>query len=286
MFIISFSLTAVITESIAQTDSESEAFISSDFSPFVNDFEFPTGFKPGSDAMNKFNVVAQSDGIRKDPNIAIAGPKDGLFFVLWQEFKPSTGFNAGGLLLNLPTYDGIKKSDVKGSLGTTVSDESIEYAVMKAVGNGDGLQYISKGKIKTVGYLIHLPIQYRTPNNDLKSGMFTVIYRGSENDSKRIKIDSFLTNFMASLTLKEGYKRVSLESYKNEFAKAKLRQEIEAELAKSTSKDGKTESSPSIQPKSTMPTIKEIYMVDADANCYKFSDNAGMKQIECPNLKK
>jgi hypothetical protein len=209
-----------------------------------------------------------------------------LFFVIWQEFKAGVGFNAGGLLLDLPTYDGIKKSDVKASIGTTSYDETIEFAVMKAVGNGDGLQYISKGKNKTFGYLIHLPIQYKTPDNEFKSGMFSVFYRGSESDSKRIKIDSYIFNFMKSLTLKDGYTRVSLESYKNEFVKAKLRKEVEAELAKSISKDGKTDPSSSIQTKTTMPVIKEIYMVDEDANCYKFSDNSGMKKIPCPNLKK
>jgi hypothetical protein len=217
-------------------------------------------------------------------NFAFSNSQDAVMIASWQDFKPTVGVEVAQLTSEVPSFTGVRKSDLKMSSEISSGSTKFEYAWFKGIGSGDNFVITGKGKIRYVGYWIHMPVQYKDSKGVLFSGMLSLFGRVNEQQSNKIKIDSVMTTFINSLELNNGFTKLTFDAHKNEVVEMRVRKKIEAEMAQSSNKDGKTPSTTEQQSAilSTAPMIKDIYAVDQEGNCYRPTDKEGLKKIICP----
>ena len=256
----------------------------SNIGPFVSKFELPSGWKDGEDALLKATNVYDREGMNYKVNLAFSNSQDAVMIASWQDFKPTVGVEVAQLTSETPNFTGIRKSDVKMSSELSSGSNKFEYALIKGTGSGDSFVITGKGKIRYVGYWIYMPVQYKGSKGELFSGMLSLFGRVNEQQINKIKIDSVMTTFINSLELNNGFTKLTYDAHKNEVVEMRVRKKIEAEMAQSSNKDGKTISTTEQQSAilSTVPMIKDIYAVDQDGNCYRPTDKEGLKKIICP----
>lgn len=282
ILIMFFSIfTLFNSNSFAQNSESGENNWDSHIGPFTSKFEIPAGWKDGSEALAKAANLYEREGMSSKINFAISSGQEALFIASWQDFKPTLSVEVAQLTSEIPSLPGIKKSDVKMSAEYSANSNKIEYAMFKGVGLGDNFVISGKGKTRYTGYWVHMPIQYKDNKGNLFSGMLSIFGRVNETSTNKLKLDAVISNFLASLDFDNGLTKLSFDAHKNEVVEARVRKKVESELAQSANKNGKAETA-AAPPAASIPAIKEIYMVDAEGNCFKFTDKSGFAPVSCP----
>jgi hypothetical protein len=213
----------------------------------VMDFKFnaPSGWKiKDSPELNvRVNEMLLDEGIRFKQNFVFANEKTGaLLFGYWNEFPRGSAFEASQVLDREPTFPdswGIDPTQITSGLKT--SSKGLEYAVVRAVGWGDGKTFVGRNKsIKTLAIWANVLIQYDSPSK-AGSGMIMLQYRGPDfNDGKNSKLladnqkmpgDILIRDLIDSLKLDPSVVAMSVDDYKAKYPKeAKPRSKDKAEV--------------------------------------------------------
>jgi hypothetical protein len=174
--------------------------------------QLPRGWGEGS--LTKVAERLKFDGNDLEPVFAFENQAGGVLFGTWRDFKAGQIFTAQALASDVPGMPsdwGISKNDV---LSTADTNARFEYAVLKAVGMGDGINFSPSGARRTVSLWIDIPVAYQD-KGDTRSGLASVYYRGpveSYPDAKAL-IDTILNGMNATqVTL------ISVAEFKNRMA--------------------------------------------------------------------
>jgi hypothetical protein len=278
-FLFSFSV-------FANNSVEIESNWNSRIGPFTSKFQTPLGWNTGNDALSKSASLYEREGMTAKIDFAMTFGQEGILIASWQDFTYPTAAEVAQLTNEIPPLPGVKRSDIKMSVEVASNATKFEYAFFKGVGAGDNFSITGKGKKRYTGYWVHMPIQYKDSKGNLLSGMLSIFARVNESQTNKLKVDSIINGFISSLDFDNDFRKISYEAHRKEVIEANIRKKIESELAQSVNKDVKPSSSieqPSTS--TTLPVIKQIYMVDADDNCYSFIENAGFKKTNCPDHK-
>jgi hypothetical protein len=157
----------------------------------------PRGWVEGS--LTKVAERLKFDGNDLEPLFAFENPTGGVLFGTWRDFKPGQIFTAQALagdVPGMPSDWGINKNDI---MSTADTNGKFDYAVLRAIGMGDGMNFSLSGTKRTVSVWIDIPVAYQD-KVDTRSGLASVYYRGpvdSYPDSK-VLIDSILNGMSAT----------------------------------------------------------------------------------------
>ena len=284
LFICFLSLIFLTSATFAQNTNSGESSWDSHIGPFSSKFQIPGGWKIGEDAVSKASSLYEREGMTAKINLAMTFGQEGIFIASWQDFEYPIAAEVAQLTNEKPPLPGVKNSDIKMSVETASNAGKFEYAFFRGVGNGDNFSISGKGKSRYTGYWVHMPIQYKNDKGALLSGMLSIFARVNESQTSKLRIDSVINNFISSLDFESQFHKISFDAHKKEVVESLLRKKIEAEMAQSANKNGKAETA-TAPPAASIPAIKEIYMVDAEGNCFKFGDKSGFAPITCPTHK-
>jgi len=211
------------------------------------DFKFnaPSGWKTkdSPEANARVNEMLLDEGTRFKQNFVFEHEKTGaLLFGYWNEFPRGSAFEASQVLDREPTFPdswGIDPTQITSGLKT--SSKGLEYAVVRAVGWGDGKTFVSKNKsVKTLAIWANVLLQYDSPTKS-GSGMIMLQYRGPDfNDGKSSKLlvdnqkmsgDILIKDLIDSLKLDPNVVALNVEEYKAKYPKeGKLRPKEKSEV--------------------------------------------------------
>jgi galactitol-specific phosphotransferase system IIB component len=154
------------------------------------------------------------DGNDLEPVFAFENQAGGVLFGTWRDFKVGQIFTAQALASDVPGMPsdwGISKNDIVSASDT---NGRFDYAVLRAVGMGDGMNFSPSGAKRTISLWIDIPVAYQD-KGETRSGLASVYYRGpvdSYPDAKAL-IDTILNGMNATqVTL------ISVAEFKNRMA--------------------------------------------------------------------
>lgn len=159
--------------------------------------QLPRGWGEGS--LTKVAERLKFDGNDLEPVFAFENQAGGVLFGTWRDFKVGQIFTAQALASDVPGMPsdwGISRSDIVSAPDT---NGRFDYAVLRAVGMGDGINFSPSGAKRTVSLWIDIPVAYQD-KGDTRSGLASVYYRGpvdSYPDAKAL-IDTVLNGMNAT----------------------------------------------------------------------------------------
>ena len=157
----------------------------------------PSGWSAGS--LKKVAERLKFDGNNLEPVFAFENQSGGALFGTWRDFKVGEIFTAESLANDIPSMPsewGVNKSDILSTVDTT---GRFDFAVLRAIGMGDGYNFSIKGTKRTVSIWIDIPIAYQD-KADTRSGLASLYYRGpvdSFTDAKAF-LDAILNGMNAT----------------------------------------------------------------------------------------
>jgi hypothetical protein len=210
----------------------------------------PSGWKikDSPEAVSKVADILADEGIKFKQNFVFANEKTGaLLFGYWNEFPRGFAFEASQALDREPTFPdswGIDPGQVTSGVKTSykaLENKGIEYAIVRAVGMGDGKTFVGKSKsLKTLAIWANVPIQYESQSKS-GAGMIMLQYRGPDfNDGKNTKLlvdtqkmagDTLIRDLIDSFKIESNVSIITAEEYKSKYPKeGKLRSKDKAEV--------------------------------------------------------
>jgi hypothetical protein len=171
------------------------------------------------------------EGIGFKQNFVFANEKTGaLLFGYWNEFPKGFAYEASQTVEREPNFPdtwGISPGQVTSGLRT--SNKGLEYAFVRAVGQGDGKTFVGRTKsVKTLAIWANVPVQYESPTK-AAAGMIMLQYRGpdfQEGKSSKILVDNqkmagdiLIRDLIDSLKLDSNVQPMAAEDYKAKYPK-------------------------------------------------------------------
>lgn len=201
----------------------------------VMDFKFNAAagwkIKDSPELNARVSDMLLDEGTKFKQNFVFANEKTGaLLFGYWNEFPKGFAYEASQTVErepNFPDVWGISPGQVSSGLRT--SSKGLDYAFVRAVGQGDGKTFVGRNKsVKTLAIWANVPVQYESPTK-AAAGMIMLQYRGpdfQEGKSSKILVDNqkmagdiLIRDLIDSLKLDSNVVAVSVDEYKAKYPK-------------------------------------------------------------------
>ena len=201
----------------------------------VMDFKFNAAagwkIKDSPELNARVSDMLLDEGTKFKQNFVFANEKTGaLLFGYWNEFPKGFAYEASQTVErepNFPDVWGISPGQVSSGLRT--SSKGLDYAFVRAVGQGDGKTFVGRNKsVKTLAIWANVPVQYESPTK-ASAGMIMLQYRGpdfQEGKSSKILVDNqkmagdiLIRDLIDSLKLDSNVVAVSVDEYKAKYPK-------------------------------------------------------------------
>jgi len=185
----------------------------------IGNFEFKIldkmGWKATPEARTQSENILKYEGIKLLPSFAYTNNSGALIYGTLKFFRDGLTFTTAQLVSVVPQFPeawGIKKDNISNA--SVLSDYGFEYAVMRAIGPGDGKVFGRGKSYKTLGVWIDIPIQYQDVNG-YHSVLLSIFYRGFH--SQAFSDEKFLKSIMNSFSPVTGTSIITEKKYKEQF---------------------------------------------------------------------
>ena len=234
----------------------------------VMDFKFnaPSGWKikDSPELNSRVSDMLLDEGIRFKQDFVFANIKTGaMLFGYWNAFPKGLAFEASQTIERQPTFPnswGIEPGQVAAAVRT--SNRGLEYALVRAVGLGDGKTFVGPNKsIKTLAIWANIPVQYESAQK-VGSGIIMLQYRGPDFqdgkfsktvvDNQKMPGDILIKDLIDSLKLDSSVTPLTAEAYRAKYPKE----------VNGLSKDNADSAAPSVAPQPTTSDISKNGRVD------------------------
>ena len=201
----------------------------------IMDFKFNAAagwkIKDSPELSARVSDMLLDEGTKFKQNFVFANEKTGaLLFGYWNEFPKGFAYEASQTVEREPNFPdtwGISPSQVTSGLRT--SNKGLEYAFVRAVGQGDGKTFVGRNKfVKTLAIWANVPVQYESPTK-AAAGMIMLQYRGPDFqegksskplvDNQKMAGDILIRDLIDSLKLDSSVQPMAAEDYKAKYPK-------------------------------------------------------------------